>query len=51
VVEVLHCHKGFVHAQEDPSGMSRIGSLEVLVCTTCHNEPCIIRYLHKSSRV
>jgi hypothetical protein len=35
----------------DPTGMSRIGSLEVLIRTICHNELCIIRYLQMSSRM
>jgi hypothetical protein len=35
----------------DPLRMSRIGSSKVLVHTICHNELCIISYLHKSSKI
>jgi hypothetical protein len=52
VVEVGHYHVGLGHPRlTDPSGMSRIESLEVLVRTICHIELYINRYLHKSSRI
>jgi hypothetical protein len=35
----------------DPSGLSRIGSSKILVCTIFHIELCIIKYLHMSNRI